>query len=82
MVYNSDNSSFWIANNDGTDKQKLNIPLPSGHTWSYVEHFAISPDGKKIFIGFADAPNAIYSCNIDGSDMKKIVDDAVNFVLY
>ena len=80
MVDNgSNNASFWTANYDGTDKQKLNITLPSGY--NYVYHFRISPDGKKIIIGFD--PSDIYSCNIDGSDMKKVIDGSTaGFDLY
>ncbi len=86
---------FWLMNYDGTDKQKLNIPLPSGET--AIESVKLSPDGQRIFFvtvqelkGATSYPYEyfhLYSCKLDGSDVKKILDsedklEPRNFYIY
>lgn len=78
---------IWTSNYDGTGAQKINLTLPQGLQLSDDPNIRISPDGKKIF--FNAGMNSynheyIYSCNIDGSNVKKIVgkdDNSDNIIL-
>lgn len=75
---------IWIANYDGTSNTKVNIMLPSGVFLGLGDDVRLSPDGKKIFFaagppvnynGFTFAETCdLYSCNVDGSNVTKIVD--------
>ena len=75
---------IWIANYDGTSNTKVNIMLPSGVFLGLGDDVRLSPDGKKIFFtagppvyfnGFTFAETGdLYSCNVDGSNVTKIVD--------
>jgi Tol biopolymer transport system component len=71
-------SELWIANYDGTNKTKVNYSLPSGLIIDFVYGVRLSPDGKKLFFsastdGFGETADGIYSCNVDGSNVTKII---------
>ena len=77
------NSDLWIANYDGTAKQKINISLPAGLEIDN-ESVHLSPDGKKILMSLIKETNTggvwitsryIYTCDVNGSNLKKIMDD-------
>ncbi|MBS1639927.1 MAG: hypothetical protein JSR12_07710 [Bacteroidetes bacterium] len=84
-ISNGNNSvsteEVWTSNYDGTNAVKVNIVLPSGIVFTDGMLPRLSPDGKKIFFN-AGAVNSggynsnadIYSCNIDGSGVTKIID--------
>ena len=68
-------NEIWTANIDGTNQKKIPITLPSGV--KILANSKLSPDGKVIIFDVADAANEInliYSCSIDGSNLKKIID--------
>ncbi len=70
-------NEIWIANYDGTGQTKINIDLPQGCQIGNGTDAKLSPDGKKVFFGVWATPSNmayIYSCNIDGSDLTKIID--------
>ena len=73
---------IWTANYDGTNAQKIAISLPAGLAID-VDNLALSPDHKTIFFSvFTPTANSggyfIYSCNIDGSNVKKVVSGSAN----
>jgi hypothetical protein len=68
---------IWSANYDGTNQSKINILMPSGYTIVGDGSVKLSPDGKKLFFSASksiDLTWHIFSCNIDGSDVKLIID--------
>ena len=84
---------IFIANYDGSSSAKVNINLPSGvklytlslnggmvnYTTSQLTK--LSPDGKTLFFrAFNTNLNTagIYSCYIDGSNVKKVLDSSTN----
>jgi hypothetical protein len=75
-------NEFWTANIDGTNQKKVTIALPSKGFFP-KETIKISPDGKKFFFianpDEATAQDALYSCNVDGSGLTKLIDKAVKF---
>jgi hypothetical protein len=71
-------SEIWIANYDGSNKTKVNYSLPAGLIIDYVYGAKMSPDGKKLFFsastdGYGETADGIYSCNVDGSNVTKII---------
>ena len=76
---------IWISNYDGSGASKINISFPAG---IYLAGTApgISPNGQKIFFNageldsYGDAVRHLYSCNIDGSNVSKIVDRAGGYI--
>jgi hypothetical protein len=67
---------FYLANIDGTNQLTIPINLPAGlyvlSTGGYL-----TPDGKTIaFTAYnqAGTVHQIYSCLIDGSELKKLID--------
>lgn len=70
-------TELWIAKLDGSDAHKVNIKLPDGV--SFHDGARLSPDGKTIvFDTFQVIDNfagdaGIFSCNVDGSNLKKII---------
>ena len=69
---------FWIANYDGTNKTKINIILPAGLVFSSDSRPVLSPDGTKVFFtagASVTSSSEIYRCNIDGSELMKIIDN-------
>lgn len=67
-------------NIDGSNLKKIPLTLPSGLTTSGNAH--LSSDGKTIVFSVTDATfqSAIYSCNVDGSNPKKLIDGAWNIL--
>ena len=65
---------IYIANYDGSNQQKINVQLPSGDNFGQV---LLSPDGKTLFIESNGEPTNLYSCNIDGTNLKKILGEGV-----
>jgi Tol biopolymer transport system component len=68
---------IWTANYDGTGAAKVNINLPSGIIYSDNMNPAMSPNGTKIFFTAGSSGQYygdLYSCNVDGSSVTKIVD--------
>jgi Tol biopolymer transport system component len=71
-------SEIWIANYDGTNKTKVTYSLPAGLIIDFVYGVRMSPDGKNVFFsasadGFGQTADGIYSCNVDGSNVTKII---------
>ncbi|OQP64764.1 hypothetical protein A3860_18575 [Niastella vici] len=71
-------TEIWIANYDGSNKTRVNYSLPTGLIVDYVYGAKMSPDGKKLFFsasidGFGETADGIYSCNVDGSNVTKII---------
>ncbi|MFN8266974.1 MAG: hypothetical protein U0T31_03130 [Chitinophagales bacterium] len=74
----------WTCNLDGTNQTKVPITFPSGLSLENGE-VTITPDGSKIVLGLRGfSPNVkyIYTCNLDGSSMTKIVGDGTANVGY
>lgn len=76
----SSTDDFYLANYDGTGKQKLNITLPTGYSkanYDSIDQVRLSPDGKKMFaVFYLSSVNewVVYSYDIDGGNMKKVLD--------
>ena len=74
VIFKSYNNGFWICNYDGTGLTQVNINLPQGVVLNNTTP-VISPNGQKIF--FVAGPTNfahLYSCNVDGTGVAKIVD--------
>lgn len=77
-------SEIWIVNYDGSNATKVNITLPNEVVFSTAMIPVMSPDGKKIF--FTAGPKAdqgsngyygdLYSCDINGTNVTKIISKA------
>jgi hypothetical protein len=88
IVYTKLNTStpqrydIWTANYDGTNQTKLNVTMPVGYQCAADGHVKLSPNGQKIFftstqaVGGGSGPTHIFSCNIDGTSLTKIIDGA------
>ncbi|WP_293298815.1 hypothetical protein [Pedobacter sp. UBA4863] len=81
----SGTDDFYLANYDGSGKQKLNIGLPTGFSKTKhdsIDEVHLSPDGKKMFVKFyIGSANGwvLYSYDADGSNMKKVLEGLDNF---
>ena len=76
-VGSTGHGEIWTANYDGSDAVQISITLPSGTVISTHADTRLSPDGKTIFFTAQTVSTNtfhIYSCNIDGSNVKKIID--------
>lgn len=76
-------NEFWIAKFDGTNQIKISISgLPSTAELE-KESIKISPDGKKFFFTLnlnpVNSQDAIYSCNVDGTGLTKLIDNIDEF---
>ncbi|WEK20019.1 MAG: hypothetical protein P0Y49_02480 [Candidatus Pedobacter colombiensis] len=71
---NSSSNEFWSANYDGTNQKKINISLPTNLTLG--DNVELSPDGLLLIFQVYDNKGKahIYSCNVDGSNVKLIID--------
>jgi len=71
------------ANYDGSNEQQINIAIPANYQ---IETLAsISPDRKTIFfaISTANSTNEIlYKCNIDGSNVALVSNNATDSISY
>jgi hypothetical protein len=67
--------SLWIANYDGSDQQEIQLALPVGSSVDGIS--SISPDRKTLFVPvYNGSGDDIYTCNVDGSNLKKIISNA------
>lgn len=76
-------SEVWTANIDGTNQQKVNIIIPK--EFEINGNINISKDGTKIILVLYEQRTQsmdIYTCNIDGSNLKKVVGDSVYKTFY
>lgn len=77
-------NEFWTAKFDGSSQTKITLTI-SATAEIVKESIKISPDGKKLFLVLNLNPtlpaslDAIYSCNIDGSGLTKLVDNIGEF---
>lgn len=82
--YNATDGSgeIWMMNYDGSGQTKINVTMPAGVVIS--DGARLSPDGKKLFFIGSDTnvsggnKDNIYSCDIDGSNLKKLYDMPVS----
>jgi hypothetical protein len=72
---------FSVANIDGSNIRQIPITLPSslyvGSVYGTTSSGYLTPGGQTIVFNVHDQPNkvfAIYSCSIDGSNLKKVID--------
>jgi hypothetical protein len=65
---------YYTINSDGNSLQKIPISMPGG--LYPVGDGYLTPDGKTIFFQATSAnyQSSIYSCGIDGNNLKKLVD--------
>lgn len=74
---------IYTADYDGSNQVKINIIVPDLPN-AQLGPFQISPDGKIIIFEVRNAIDvvnisfSIYSCNIDGSNVRKIIDGGIN----
>ena len=74
----SKSDGLWTANYEGGEQTKINISMPEG--FNRPSRAFISSDGEKIFFPASKGTSSpdtwesyIFSCNIDGSDIKQIM---------
>lgn len=76
---NNTTIQFYNINTDGTNKQPINITLPSSVQLSLASTPVISKDGKVIYFSaiITNSPgnysSSIYSSNIDGTNPKMVI---------
>jgi len=67
-------ASFYTVNYDGSNKTLIPFSLPTGYEYPVSPATGqLSPDGKTLFIDAyqtATKTGAIFSCSIDGSNLK------------
>lgn len=74
---------YWTAALDGSNQKKVSITLPAGLSLS--EGAKLTPDGKKIIFEASNKTSAIgyiYTCNMDGSAVTKLVDNTTSNSYY
>jgi len=67
------NRSFWTSNLDGSNQKQIPI---SGIPENELESANLTPDGKTVVFEVSDSitnKTVLYSCSIDGTNLKKIV---------
>ena len=78
-------NEFWTSKYDGSGQIKITIASITSTGEIVKDNIQISPDGKKFFFIANTNPtnpssmDAIYSCNIDGSGVIKLVDNIDEF---
>ena len=78
-------NEFWTSKYDGSGQIKITITSITNTGEIVKDNIQISPDGKKFFFIANTNPSnpssmdAIYSCNIDGSGVTKLVDNIDEF---
>lgn len=79
LFYKNATKELWIANIDGTNQHKIPITMATGYEVGYGR---LSADGKTVIFErykTITGENAgIYSCSIDGSNLKMIVAENSN----
>ncbi len=80
------NNAIWTCDYDGTNLRAVNVTLPTGIGFSDNKLAKLSPNGQKIFFtagpkvsGYNDYYGDLYSCNIDGTGLIKIVDRMTDY---
>ncbi|MBF9252649.1 hypothetical protein I2I11_05040 [Pontibacter sp. 172403-2] len=77
VLYSKDIASgneLWLCNIDGSDNHKIPIFLPEGY--KITNGARLTPDGAKIVFGVTSSSDMyIYTCDVNGSNLTKIVDD-------
>lgn len=77
ITSNTFTSEIWLANIDGTNQRKIPISVPLARG---VQDAKLTPDGNSIiFTASFTIPSGysylnIYSCSMDGNNVKKLVD--------
>ncbi|MET3979005.1 hypothetical protein ABIB62_001574 [Mucilaginibacter sp. UYP25] len=76
---NATKTEIWKVNIDGSQNQKINIVLPAGVEFNVNDGgaFKLTKDASKLIFQAKTTvtdKGSLYSCNIDGSSVKKIVD--------
>jgi hypothetical protein len=83
---NGGSGELWTSNYDGSNQKRIPITLQTGQTMGNDQQ-ALSPDGKMVFFtieerrliaGVSTKFATVYSCNIDGSNYKQIIDATGN----
>jgi len=72
------NNELWKVQSDGSNKQKLNIVLPSGWVLDDEDMAEVSSDSKSIvFLAYnpITSVRAIYKCDTDGKSVTKLSAD-------
>jgi hypothetical protein len=78
-------NEFWTSKYDGSGQIKITITSITSTGEIVKDNIQISPDGNKFFFIANTNPtnpssmDAIYSCNIDGSGVTKLVDNIDEF---
>ena len=77
-------NEFWTSKYDGTNQVKITISSIPSTGEIIKETIKLSPDGKKFFFQMnpnvtSNLTDALYSCNIDGSGLIKLIDDIDEF---
>ena len=78
-------NEFWTSKYDGSGQIKITITSITITGEIVKDNIQISPDGNKFFFIANTNPtnpssmDAIYSCNIDGSGVTKLVDNIDEF---
>ena len=81
LFYNLQNDKYgelWKVNYDGTNQTKIVIKLLPANSEIANNSFTISPDGTKLFFllySTITTIQSIYSCNIYGTGLTKLVDN-------
>lgn len=78
-------TELWTIDQDGNNNKKINIALPSGYTLEESSISEITLDGRKIVFVVRNLnafTTAIFSCNIDGTNVKRLTPDASGTDLY
>lgn len=82
---NSNAPEIWTSNYDGSGQTRINLQLPG--TVFLVTNFSakLSPDGSKVYFNAIDYSCGqgyqcidIYSANIDGTAVTKIIDSQID----
>lgn len=71
---------IWVANYDGSNAKKIDLSIPVGLTLSTDGGPRLSPDCKTVFLILretitpSDIRFHIYRCNIDGTNLQRVVE--------
>ncbi len=74
---NDGQNEIWTANIDGTNQQRVAINFPANYELDTENtNITLTPDNQKIIFALSiNRVKAIYSCNIDGTNLNKIIED-------
>ncbi|MFT3796072.1 TolB family protein [Flavobacterium sp.] len=86
VKWDTSGQSIWTCDSDGSNQTQIPITLPAGIQFNTSNGDAnprLSQDGQKVFfVVYTATTNAIYSCDIDGSNIQEIVaPDNANYSL-